>query len=539
MPKICDRPSALSLPELHNFVHDETLPAHERIGAVYHRILSSRHREEVPQLLNLIGVSPNDHEAARELEELLHTIHEGQVKITPSPEDTGVYFLKNGDRKVAVFKIGRKRAATELFARRFSALLGLEKHMIPGLFCAIECLQFQYDPEEQEEPLEQLWNGPNKVYLPQKSSAAAVVGIIERFISDDSVEEESLLDFAKKTMFALAIGLRDGKEDGEKGSKFFDVDDSMPVWIDVPEDVTIEHVPAATHMPYLSHPYSTKKLSEEAILALKQIVDRWSPSEILEFLLEQKISFRDRVAEAVPITSIEEDASSDSLDSDASDESTCSPAPSAFLDEGKCMVRLEWGDKHPINGYLSIPPTTDQMFTRAQRDACLTRCSRIREFINYCIRENRVFSPLELVCAVDKYYGAHSEHIRKTPLSRQADRIFHGGAPDALARGIGIYSPTGSDTPISAEILRQLPRSPSSTPIRPMDSVLRRGSNEFAPIEPLTSPKSKPKGFASTLATSEMLQHGDDFIGGQSDHDQHANGGEKTPGAPGSDDGGL
>jgi hypothetical protein len=155
---------------------DKTIPGHEKIGILYSRILQNPEKNK--HLFSHLGVSRRDKAAIKELKSLLKTLSKDSIHITKT-ENSGIFFIEKEDvttgklKKVAVFKIGRRRAAMETAARRLAHALGLEKHIIPGMFCAILNPDLELE-DPSDELVEELWNSHDKIFgaLPSENSSS-------------------------------------------------------------------------------------------------------------------------------------------------------------------------------------------------------------------------------------------------------------------------------------------------------------------------------------------------------------------------------
>ncbi len=439
---------------LEQIIDNPKIPAHEKIGSLFSEILSLlknpvHDRSQLAIFLERLGVSPEDPEAIESSSQLLLKLEDGTLKICPTA-NTGIYFIKKTDsnlkdREIAVFKIGRKRACIETMVRSFANGLGLNKHMLPGLFCAIQNPPlFGNKLNNEEETVEELWNGSDKIYLSQQASsklkkseisfsiassfefddtksnvektACAVVGIIQPFLQDQ--QEACLYDFTLMTVLALAIGLRDGKKDGYKSSTLLDVEDCMPVRIDPTwTKEKIEKSVSALDLPYLDQdPRSSTKLSLEEVCKLAELVQKWKITALVKHLSQFKIRYEDRQAEVMK-------------------------KKTRGYDEGECYITVVNGEPHLINGKLNHLASNPDMhlLLEEQLEACNTRLQRIRDFIIDCAMNQKSFTPQELVFAVDRYGQILHDAIRHSPkLPRGIDQILDGQGINHL---LGRHSP--------------------------------------------------------------------------------------------------
>lgn len=467
------------------------IPAHEKIGALFAKardMLKSKatEQEAISSLFKQLGVSPEDKEAVNAMSQLLSTLGDGSLKVATT-DNSGIFFIQKklaqeGKKKtqfenVAVFKIGRKRAAMETMARFLANSLGLNKQMIPGMFCALQNPVF--DPNE--DTIEELWNGLDKVYFTQSAkpkkayddddlfeldplhqllkeeeeeneveeTARSVVGIIQPFLFEQT--EASLYEYTLMTMLALAIGLRDGKKDGYKGSTLFDVEDCMPIRIDpIWTKEKMADSPSAIDLPYLDQDNRTSmKLSMEDVGRLAELVQKWNAHTIVQNLSRLKIRYEDKVAEKIK-------------------------AKGKGTDEGLCSVEIVTGELHKINGRLNHlnPSNKRHILLPEQLEACNTRLQRIRDFILDCARTEKRFTPQQLVFGVDKYGQMFHDAIQESPqLPRSiSDTMIH----------YGFNHITGQTSPrlakVDAGVYESFSRSSSNSP----SPSLRSSIDQFA-----------------------------------------------------------
>lgn len=522
------------------YLNQEEIPAHQKIAAVYANAIKDS--VQPSNLLQELGVFPSDTSAIQEMSHLLKTLEDESLQIVQTP-NTGVFFIqkkyepidtnKTPIENVAIFKIGRKRAAMETAARYLAHHLGLEKQMIPGMFCALLdpplFNKSEFENEDDDETVEDLWNGLEKVYLPSQESAhlisakikeplkrlshfesafdksplsamtfnnseeessstdkktppsspkklqaspksqknnsdstkstsyitsskrstsplknilrqiemphsddeeypiaepeitaSAVVGLVQPFLSDR--KEATLYEFTLMTLFALAIGLRDGKKDGYKGSEWFDVEDAFPIRIDptwTPEK--IKKSPSALDLPYLDKdPRTLASLSPEQVSNLAAIVENWNIDKIIESLKSLKIRYRDTSAEKLP-------------------------KRTKGKDEGGCRINIKSPDPHLINGHLNhLSSANDgyRIFLPSQLDACRTRLQRLKEYILKCSAQKQTFTPQDLVHCVDPWGKIYQQTILSSPkLNKFIDSRL---AKEGIYHLIGQLSPDSS-----------------------------------------------------------------------------------------------
>lgn len=266
--------------------HPESAP--QRIEALWAEMQQHILLEKpgVESILGRLGVTETDQAAHSMLMPMIKTIFSGDLELTPSEKDTGVYFLSSKGETFAVFKVGEKRGRMELLARHIAHRLGLEKHALPGIFYSIQNPVFP-----KGDIVVELYNGNQKVFTSDEDGSYSLTGILEPFISSD--EKVSIDDFAHMTMFALVSGLRDAKESGIVGATFIDTEELMPVRL-LPSASPDRNV-AATNLPYLEHPLASVPLPQKLLEKVNE--PSWSLFPFLEDLKAQKIEYADIVSE--------------------------------------------------------------------------------------------------------------------------------------------------------------------------------------------------------------------------------------------------
>lgn len=419
--------------DLRAFADNPVNKTYQVIGTVYASATQEQSltEKQMHEHLRLLGVRPSDKEAARLMTQFFRDVKE-KLCVVPT-ENTGVYFIQKNNENIAVFKIGHKRAVMELIARKFAHYLGLERHMIPGMLCAIQNPPFQF-AKSPKETIEELWSGNEKIFLDpanphsrdrsRESSASAasfeddfifdqdpipaaaaspivrlpssdseegtgsiksnestqsfektacvVVGIVQPFLVPQLIPSP-LFEYTLMTILALAIGLRDGKKDGYAGATLFDVEDCMPRRVDpVPNNDKIEQTVSALDLPFLDKDIRTvQQLTEDETTRLAEIVQKWNISKIIHKLHKEKITAIDQAAENLH------------LKNDG-------------FDDGSCLVSVETPvSPHLINGVYNhvLDNPKKRALTDEQLDACDTRLHRIRDFIIGCKMKRQPFSP--------------------------------------------------------------------------------------------------------------------------------------------------
>ncbi len=465
---------------INHHLQSTDISAHEKIGTLFSRIIDaiqSGEQHKINPYLTDLQVYKNDKEAIEAMSSLVQTLNDGSLRIIPS-DNTGVYFLAMASAReqdtfeeVAVFKIGRKRAAIEIMARQFAYHLGLDKQMVPGMFCAMTNLSVYTADSADDETVEDLWNGNEKVFSapPEKNicildgikididpssvvyenvdessaekMATAVVGIVQPFLKKQP--PESLYEYTLKTIFALALGLRDGKANSCEGSTFFDVEDCMPIRIDPPWNAeNIEKMPSAIDLPYLDQdPRTNQQLGKEEMNNLAALVQQWNISSIINALKHLKIRYEDSETENLAVGKTGDD-------------------------EGGHRIKIEKGKPHLINGHLNhFNPSNAKrrVLLPEQLEACNIRLQRIRDYISWRARREESFSPQELVYAVDLYGKVYHEAIRasSSALPQQDGRTFTNAGVNSLSgrrspKDLRVSIPSLDDMPSSTEIGQKL-----------------------------------------------------------------------------------
>lgn len=377
--------------------------------------------QEMISLLERLGVARTDTQAHEAIAPMLEEIFKGDVQITPSEDNSGVFFLSRNGKRFAVFKVGEKRARMELFARKIAHQLGLEKHAISGVACSIERPKFPEDEIQVE-----LFNGNVKVF---KSPGAknynkavisenentkkpyTITGILEPYIAPD--QEITPEEFASLVVYSLFIGLRDGKLDGIVGPCIVDLEDCMPQRF-IP-NITPDRTVAATHLPLLEHSHSEQLISVETLEKLAEVINKRA-MPIVNQLKEERVEFADLTGESF----------------DPYDDGS-----SIGYDDGGCPVRVETSeqimDEHPA---IVVESLQNPLFTTEQLNACTERVRALQTTLMQ-IESDKLISATHLVCAVDPFYKAHHTALQRTGY----DRIHP-------AHVIGRFTPKVTGTPL-------------------------------------------------------------------------------------------
>lgn len=389
--------------------------AQNRIGAIWTRLRYASDMADKISLMEKLGVCETDRDAHRDLLPLLRIIFTRDIEIAPSEDDSGVYFLScNGD-KFAVFKIGEKRARTELLARKIAHRVGLEKQVIPGIACTIQYPEFLKDAPVRVD----LFNGNVAVFSNSDNPDVSeddydsevqsqndhmgtpytVTGILEPYIKEKH-PVSSVEDFASLITFALLIGLRDGKLDGMLNGQLIDLEDIMPARV-IPEREFDANV-AATHLPLLAHKLAKTPIPIAALLRLSLLIseDSFSLSKLAEELAREMVGFGDLAAESLTLKN-----------------KTPEDLGHVGWSDGGCPIRVESAvkimDQYPL---VEVNAQNARFLTDHQIRAFRYRVLRLRSALELCSKIGGA-SSLDLVFAVDPLYAAHWDAFKDCRLS--------------------------------------------------------------------------------------------------------------------------
>lgn len=429
----------------------------QRVGSIWSEILSTKKSNplKISSLMGRLGVAEVDIEAQKILVPLMKEVCKEGVQIEPHHGKSGVYFISTKEgKRIAVFKVGEKRACTELAVREIAHRIGLEKHAVPGVMCTIANPTFTDDPITAE-----LWKGYAKVYKTDSKNYKKEVeaqnlgvkepytltGILEPFI--DSTELLTVPDLARMTLLAVILGFRDIKDDGMSGSTFFDHEDCMPARF-LPTKLSPESTVAALHLPYLKNPLAKEPLAPEILDDLISIVDRISVDDLASYLESLKIKFADLRAEQLAknyedqIERLVDQKLNLSLKGETRSrkkvEKNLTYAELKKLDnwgwdDGNCPVQIEKLAKI-LEVYPQVDVESDQytldtncrMFSNEQIEALKDRLNRLKSVlysVKHGIEEKRKETPeagandlpclstFEIVSNVDPNFGAYIKNL--------------------------------------------------------------------------------------------------------------------------------
>lgn len=390
----------------------QEISSSDRIGNLWAKIQEEKNPDFKFSLLEKLGVAPRDKEAQESSLELIERALHENVEIVASELDTGVYFLSLDGVKFAVFKVGEKRARMELLTRKIAHLIGLEKHAISGVLCSLAC-----PPLPEDEMAVELWNGNIKIFesVSPLSKPYRITGILEPYL--DSDEEISSEDFLSMTVYALVIGLRDGKLSGLSGKTLFDLEDCMPERF-IPGSSPNKKV-AATHLPFLEHRLAQEKIE---VAGLRKLAKRVSE------LFQHRFSFRSELErETIDVA----DLASERRE----------PLEEVFDDDdGSCSVMIDAPKKIMESHAVHLIQNLDQpLLNESQLNACIERITRLHTILDDQIRRNAPISTIDLVCAVDPFYGEHIKALRNVKYDRMK-----------VTEVVGRFTPSGS-SPLTEE----------------------------------------------------------------------------------------
>lgn len=356
-----------------------------------------------------LGVNATDQSAQKQLSEIIEMAVLPNVKITPDPDSTGVYFLSLDGKRFAVFKVGEKRARIELLVRSIAHKVGLEQHCVPGIFCTLAKPKFAVG-----DTIVELWNGNNKIYENKGNYNREVeddnfgleqpytlTGILEPFVSSETAT--TVDDFARITCLALLVGLRDGKEDGISGSFMFDVEDCMPARL-LPSSSPNKKV-AATHLPYLANKLASEPISREVLIELERKISKIPLFSFLTELSREKVEYADLIAETFLIP-----------DPELHNYEKFKHYNTGW-DHGGCWITVEapktTDDTRSKIELDSSDAKSFRLLSESQLDACAMRITRLGDFLKYCIENNKLPNCIDMARAVDFFYDAHLRALEK------------------------------------------------------------------------------------------------------------------------------
>ena len=420
------------------------LPAYEQIGRIYatalHSVRAGGIEAQSPLFrgaLEALGVNATDVERTQLALDVFRAASARNPLIAATKDNnefdrSGVWSLTNPTtNKVDLyFKAGPKRLVEENACRTASRLVGMSKYVTSVIPCVLQNPPMDGTNQENEtELVVSLWNGRDAVYA--KANPQFLVGGVQKALTkNDSVHPT----FSFEALLAgLVFGVRDFKDDGigkvtaDNGQEhmvLFDMDDCFPIAIDPPRfktPLSIKHKGvAATDMPLLKHPRAAQNLTLEQIAELATLVHTWNPDEFAAKLAQEPLSYYDKEAEAVTRQAgSDEDELGSMLTKDSfsfyDKDETVKKGGMGTDDCGTSFESVVSEESHMINGALSVKVGVQKTaFNEKQINAFKMRMERIREFILTKHEKSEPFSPLELVCAVDKFFKIYLDATLET-----------------------------------------------------------------------------------------------------------------------------
>ena len=338
----------------------------------------------------------------------------------------------------AIFKIGSKRAQVETTVRKIAHLLGFEAQSLPGVFFTIRTAVKQKTPyesmndifsslvqknalfeKEKEEgasadtsfdetanlseassessedeevfddfhPIEELWSGQTKVYQDLEGKSSNLVGILEPFNPMPSMsKQKKKQSYAFLTLFSLAIGLRDAREDNIT-NVILDSEECMPNRIEPTSDVEeIDHHVAATHLPFLNSEFLDQPMNKQDFAHCARLIRGWDIEKIVAEVSEEKIKYADIVSEKASLVK----------------------SKHKLQDSNKTEVRVIVDQNPDHEDDLFDPKNlekTNKVFDEKQILAFKTRLERLKKLFTEDAKET--VTPREIVAAVDPFYVKH------------------------------------------------------------------------------------------------------------------------------------
>jgi hypothetical protein len=336
----------------------------------------------------------------------------------------------------AIFKIGSKRAQVETTVRKIAHLLGFQAQSLPGVFFTIRTAVKQKTPfesmndifsslvqknallekekgarasasfderanpseassewSEDEEvfddfhPIEELWSGQTKVYQGLEEKSSHLVGILEPFNQMPSMsKQKKKQSYAFLTLFSLAIGLRDAREDNIT-NVILDSEECMPNRIEPNSDVEeIDHQVAATHLPFLNSEFLDQPMNKQDFAHCARLIRGWDIEKIVTEVSEEKIKYADLVSEKASLVK----------------------SKHKLQDSNKNEVRVIVDQNPDHEDDLFDPKNlekTNNVFDEKQIVAFKTRLERLKKLFSEDAKET--LTPREMVAAVDPFYVKH------------------------------------------------------------------------------------------------------------------------------------
>lgn len=426
---------------------DDEIPAHDQLEKLHVKIANAiRQNQSVSKVTwKCLGMRTTDEKA---ISNALNTCKKLTQNYCIYPgENPGIFFLfeqkiqgvidtyakaqtlqKNiisGTFKpFAVFKVGRKRAAQELIARKIANKFGLDKYIASGMFSALQytripghwrCSQKLIEGEERIQDYrveEELWDLRIK-QISNDSKLGYLVGSLNEFIPKPK-EKASGRDLLGFTLLAMIIGLRDGKKENLIGSTIIDADECFPCRFMPSSEMKSAKV--ATQLPVI---FEDEGFKEE--LSLKHL--QWALNKInsvdLNQLCEQLQAVKKPYQDSYVETEFENTAEDGEMDEEI-DEQICFQSDNKLneiIDEGSnlCFV-----DKYkPDANDLFIPNNSEYIFNDGQISALKQRVKKLKTVLESTLENDQSLSCFELVERVDLFFA----HQNKTTRVRSSSEI--------------------------------------------------------------------------------------------------------------------
>lgn len=287
-------------------IYDESAPAYQKLAVWINKFQTDPDDVETLQAL---GLAKTDKIAQETFRTLISEFsqHCTVERVGGNPT---VYYLKNKNNEPrAVFKLGEKKAAMEVLARKAAHLLSLESHIPPSMYFAMQNLdvnpilmpkisespysdtsRFSTEEEEGEASRTLLWDGSAAVYLQQPLSEqeetefrSAVFGVLQPYIP---TTEMSQPDLARLVLTCLALLIRDVNQLGIIGAVSIDNEYSFTA------DSKEPNLPAITDLPFLDA-YTEELDIPMRKGELQQIVASWNVKNIIKILSKEPLQYFD------------------------------------------------------------------------------------------------------------------------------------------------------------------------------------------------------------------------------------------------------
>ncbi|MEN9343681.1 MAG: hypothetical protein RLZZ453_468 [Chlamydiota bacterium] len=263
---------------------------YDRLGACQYTL---QQRRASPMDLDLLGIGSN----AQTTQEFFTSLLERNLTVESS-DKAGIFWLLDNGNKVAVFKVGCRRATIELLAGRVTTEYLKVPHISSGMI-SVMC-NLDLNPLENEDDIcVPTWRGRLASYPKQRSTTAElrrVIGLTQPYLSPMTrpLSETSL---ASLVLALIAIGARDIKNDAILGNGIsVDTEQCFPEHRVMPSFTVNSKVVSITDLPFLSEYTDRMDLpfSAETMQFLKETVSSWDVNAVVEFLRAQRITIFDQ-----------------------------------------------------------------------------------------------------------------------------------------------------------------------------------------------------------------------------------------------------